>query len=579
MRKFVGINTLTNDLFSLTANCFLVLLSHLLIKNYALIDELELMPHRELNIITGETGAGKSIMLGAIGLLMGNRADTRALYNPEQKCVIEGNFAISGYSIERVFEDEELDYSDMCIVRREIAVSGKSRAFVNDTPVNLETLRRVTGQMMDIHSQHDSVLLGSNEYQLEIVDVYAQNDHLLYTYRTDYQDYRTKKTAYEKLKAEASAMRKEFDYNNFLYEELTKAQLQPDEQEQLEQELTILENAEEIKTRLQTASEYLDSAEQCVIGSLKSAVGHLSYISKLSDQYEQLQQRAQSSLIELRDLADEISTEQERVEVDDARADVVRERLNLIYQLQTKHQLGTVAELIKLRNDLGIKVSNVLNLDDALDNANAQTKAAYAQLQTSAESLSDSRKEVLLSIERAIGLLLHDLGMPNASLKIKAEAGKPTLTGTDTLSFLFSANKGVKPQQLKNVASGGEFSRLMLAIKYILASKRALPTIIFDEIDTGVSGEIAIKMGNMMRDMSQNHQIIAITHLHQIAGLGTEHYFVYKDNAGDKTVSRIRKLTQEERINEIAQMIGGKNPSASSLKNAREILKQRAVVK
>ncbi|MVM36891.1 DNA repair protein RecN [Spirosoma sp. HMF3257] len=548
------------------------MLSHLLIKNYALIDELELMPDRELNIITGETGAGKSIMLGAIGLLLGNRADTRVLYNPEQKCIIEGTFGVSGYAIERIFDEEELDYSNTCIVRREISVSGKSRAFVNDTPVNLETLRRVTSQMMDIHSQHDSVLLGSNEYQLEIVDTYAQNDPLLRTYRTDYQSYRAKKTAYDQLQAEASAMRKEFDYNNFLYEELTKAQLQPDEQETLEQELTILENAEEIKERLQLAYEYLDNTEQSVIDFLKGAVSNLSYISKLSDQYEQLQQRAQSSLIELRDLADEISTEQDQVEVDDVRAETIRERLNLLYQLQTKHQTKDVHGLIALRNELGQKVSKVLNLDDALGDAKAQVAAAYAQLQTSAEALSASRQAVLSPIESEIGGLLHDLGMPNASLKIQAEITKPMFTGVDTISFLFSANKGMKPQQLKNVASGGEFSRLMMAIKYILASKRSLPTIIFDEIDTGVSGEIAIKMGNMMRDMSHSHQIIAISHLHQIAGQGTAHYFVYKDHSSDKTVSRIKKLTLDERINEIAQMIGGKNPSASAIKNAGKSL-------
>ncbi|WP_020600059.1 DNA repair protein RecN [Spirosoma panaciterrae] len=551
------------------------MLSHLLIKNYALIDELELTPDRELNIITGETGAGKSIMLGAIGLLLGNRADTRVLYNPEQKCVIEGTFGVSGYAIERIFDEEELDYSTTCIVRREISVSGKSRAFVNDTPVNLETLRRVTSQMMDIHSQHDSVLLGSNEYQLEIVDTYAQNDGLLRTYRSDYQSYRTKRTAYDQLQAEASAMRKEFDYNNFLYEELVKAQLQPDEQEALEQELTILENAEEIKERLQLAYEYLDNAEQSVIDFLKGAVSNLAYISKLSDQYEQLQNRAQSSLIELRDLADEISSEQDRVEIDDTRAETIRERLNLMYQLQTKHQVKSVDELIALRNELERKVSKVLNLDDALANAKAQASAAYAQLQISAEALSDSRKGVLPSIETEIGSLLHDLGMPNASLKIEAEITKASPTGVDLISFLFSANKGVKPQQLKNVASGGEFSRLMMAIKYILASKRSLPTIVFDEIDTGVSGEIAIKMGNMMRDMARSHQIIAISHLHQIAGQGTAHYFVFKDHSSDKTVSRIKKLTHDERVAEIAQMIGGKNPSASALKNAREILKQR----
>ncbi|GAB4013006.1 DNA repair protein RecN [Spirosoma migulaei] len=555
------------------------MLSHLLIKNYALIDELELMPDRELNIITGETGAGKSIMLGAIGLLLGNRADTRVLYNPEKKCVIEGTFGVSGYTIERILEEEELDYSSTCIVRREISVSGKSRAFVNDTPVNLETLRRVTSQMMDIHSQHDSVLLGSNEYQLEIVDTYAQNDALLRSYRSDYQSYRTKKTAYDQLQAEASAMRKEFDYNNFLYEELTKAQLQPDEQESLEQELTILENAEEIKERLQLAYEYLDNTEQSVIDFLKGTVSNLAYISKLSDQYEQLQQRAQSSLIELRDLADEISSEQDKVEVDDNRVETIRERLNLLYQLQTKHQTKDVHGLIALRNELGQKVSKVLNLDDALGEAKAQAATAYAQLQTSADALSTSRKAVLPLIEQEIGSLLFDLGMPNASLKIQAETSKPTPTGVDTISFLFSANKGVKPQQLKNVASGGEFSRLMMAIKYILASKRSLPTIIFDEIDTGVSGEIAIKMGNMMHEMSHSHQIIAITHLHQIAGQGTAHYFVYKDHSADKTVSRIKKLTLDERINEIAQMIGGKNPSASALKNAREILKQRVTAK
>ena len=553
------------------------MLSHLLIKNYALIDELELVPDRELNIITGETGAGKSIMLGAIGLLLGNRADTKVLYNPEKKCVIEGSFRISGFIIERILEEEELDYSDTCIVRREISVSGKSRAFVNDTPVNLETLRRVTGQMMDIHSQHDSVMLGSNEYQLEIVDTYAQDDDLLRQYRTDYQTYRSKKTIYDQLQSEASAMRKEFDYNNFLYEELTKAQLQPDEQETLEQELTILENAEDIKERLQVAYEYLDNTEQSVIDFLKGTVSNLAYISKLSNQYEQLLQRAQSSLIELRDLADEISTEQDQVEVDDARVEVIRERLNLIYQLQTKHQVSNVAGLIALRNELSQKVSKVLNLDDELAEAKRQTEVARAQLQTSAEALSAARRAVLQPIETEIGGLLHDLGMPNASLKIQAETGKPSPTGVDTISFLFSANKGVKPQQLKNVASGGEFSRLMMAIKYILASKRSLPTIIFDEIDTGVSGEIAIKMGNMMRDMAHSHQIIAITHLHQIAAQGTAHYFVYKDHSAAKTVSRIKKLTFDERVHEISQMIGGKTPSPSAVKNAREILKQRSV--
>ncbi|MEZ0610604.1 DNA repair protein RecN [Fibrella sp. WM1] len=553
------------------------MLSHLLIKNYALIEQLEMVPDQALNIITGETGAGKSIMLGAIGLLLGHRADTRVLYDPTQKCVIEGSFNVAGYVIETIFDEEELDYAELCIVRREISPSGKSRAFVNDTPVNLETLRRVTSQLMDIHSQHDSVMLGSNEYQLQIVDTYAQDDDRLRTYRADYQTYRDRQMTYDHLQNEAGAMRREFDYNNFLYQELLKANLQADEQELLEQELNVLENAGEIKERLLMAFEYLDNPEQSVVSQLKSAVGCLNQVTKVAEQYKALQERAQSALIELRDLADEISTEQESVDIDDSRAEVVRERLSLIYQLQTKHQASNVAALITLRDELGQKVSQVLNLDDELAKAKAKAEAAQKKMLTSAEALSKARMAVLKPIEKEIKGLLDDLGMPNASLQISAEKGRPTPSGIDTVSFLFSANKGVKPQQLKNVASGGEFSRLMMAIKYILASKRSLPTIIFDEIDTGVSGEIAIKMGHMMRDMAHTHQLIAITHLPQIAAQGTAHYFVYKDHSAAKTVSRVRRLSFEERVQEIAQMIGGKTPSPSAVNSAREILEQNAV--
>ncbi len=550
------------------------MLSHLLIKNYALIETLELTPDTALNIITGETGAGKSIMLGAIGMLLGNRADTRVLYHADKKCIIEGTFALSGFAIQAVLADEDLDYSPISVIRREISPSGKTRAFVNDTPVNLDTLRRVTTQLMDIHSQHDSILLGSNEYQLQLVDTYAQNDALLETYRSDYQNYRVQQSAFEKLQAEASAMRKEFDYNNFLYEELAKAQLQADEQELLEQELTILENAGEIKERLMLAYQYLDNAEQSVIGFLKDAVANLTQISRLSAQYRQLQERGQSALIELRDLAGEISSEEDGLEVDDERAQSIRDRLNMIYQLQTKHQVKTIAELLTIQADLEQNVSKVLNLDDTLATAQQRAEAAREQLDVSALALSQSRQTVLAPMESEMGELLIGLGMPNASVNIEQVQGKPAPTGTDTVSVLFSANKGMKPQPLKNVASGGEFSRLMMAVKYMLASKRSLPTIIFDEIDTGVSGEIAIRMGQMMHDMAVSHQLIAITHLPQIAAQGSAHYYVYKDNAGERTVSRIRKLTFDERVAEIAQMIGGNNPSANTLKNARELLQQ-----
>ena len=554
------------------------MLQNLHIKNYALIENLAFSPSPSFNIITGETGAGKSIMLGAIGLLLGNRADTKILYDPSLKCVIEGTFDVSGYFIEQLFEDEELDYSSTCVVRREISPSGKSRAFVNDTPVNLEALRRVTNQLMDVHSQHDSVLLGSNEYQLQIVDTYAQNDGLLREYAVDYQVYRTHKTALDKLKTEASAMRKEFDYNNFLYRELSKAQLQVGEQEQLEDELNVLENAEEIREKLQLAFDYLDNPEQSVVSLLKGAVSTLSAICKLSGQYTGLQERAQSTLIELRDLADEISTGQDAVETDETRAETVRERLNTFYQLFKKHSVSTVDGLLTIQAELQQKVSKVENMDEEMAAAEQAATEARTKMMHIAEVLSEIRCAALPGIESEVRGLLHELGMPNSSLRIASETGKPLATGIDTVTFMFSANKGIKPQQLKNVASGGEFSRLMLAIKYILASKRSLPTIIFDEIDTGVSGEIAIRMGNMMKDMAHNHQIIAITHLPQIAAQGTRHYFVYKDHSADRTVSRIRQLSFDERVAEIAQMIGGKSPSANTIKNAREILKQGKMV-
>ncbi len=548
------------------------MLVHLLIKNYALIEQLELAPDAQLNIITGETGAGKSIMLGAIGLLLGSRADTKVLYNATQKCIIEGTFDLSGYFIQHLFEEEELDFSPKSLFRREISPSGKSRAFVNDTPVNLETLRRISSQLMDIHSQHDTLLLGSNEFQLQIVDTYAQNEPLLRAYHAEYQSYQKAKHTYERLTADATQMRKEFAYNQFLFEELDKAKFQADEQELLEQELNILENATEVRERLQLAHEYLDNAEQSVNVFLRNAVNSLNAVSKFSPQYEQLRERAQSAYIELKDLASEISYEQANVEIDDSRAEEIRERLNLIYHLQQKHQVKTVAELLVIQSELDKKVSQVLNLDEDIEKARASVEKSRVKLLKNADKLSNSRKSVMSQVENQVKKYLVELGMPNATLNIQHHIIDPSDDGIDDVDFLFSANKGIKPQQLRNVASGGEFSRLMMVIKYILASKRKLPTIIFDEIDTGVSGEIAIKMGQMMREIAKSHQVISITHLHQIATQGTAHYFVYKDHSADKTVSKIRQLSFEERVQEIAQMIGGRTPSEAIIQNAREML-------
>ncbi|GGM82451.1 DNA repair protein RecN [Dyadobacter beijingensis] len=548
------------------------MLSNLLIKNYALIKHLEMSPDPGLNIITGETGAGKSIMLGAIGLLLGNRADAKSLYDSSEKCVIEGTFNLAGYDLAPNFEDENLDFSDECIVRREISAAGKSRAFINDTPVNLETLRKIGMQLLDIHSQHDSILLGNNEFQLRVVDSYAENADLLKKYQSDFNAYREAVKASEELKNRAHQLRKEFDYDQFLFQELNNAGLKADEQEKLEQELTILENAVEIKERLQLAHAYLDNPENSVLDLLKNAVGSLTQASRLVNDYDVLRQRAQSALIELRDLAEEIDQVNGNVELDSARTEVVQERLDLIYSLLKKHQVPAVEQLLAIEEALQGKLSIVMNLDEDLAAAEKKVTQTMEKMLAGAKSLSDRRKKVTKAIEKLILDRLFELGIPNASLSIQIAETSPSPTGIDSVTFLFSGNKGIVPQELKLVASGGEFSRLMMVIKYILADKRKLPTIIFDEIDTGVSGEIAKKMGKMMQNMAHNHQIIAITHLHQIASSGDAHYFVYKDHSSDKTVSRIKKLTIDERVQEIAQMIGGHNPSEAVLHNAREMI-------
>ncbi|GGH36895.1 DNA repair protein RecN [Dyadobacter endophyticus] len=548
------------------------MLSNLLIKNYALIKHLEMSPDPGLNIITGETGAGKSIMLGAIGLLLGNRADAKSLYDSSEKCVIEGTFNLTGYDLAPNFEDENLDFSEECIVRREISAAGKSRAFINDTPVNLETLRKIGMQLLDVHSQHDSILLGNNEFQLRVVDSYAENADLLKTYHIDFNAYREAVRTFDELKKQAHQLRKEFDYDQFLFQELNNAGLKADEQEKLEHELTILENAVEIKERLQLAHAYLDNPENSVLDLLKSAVGSLTQASRLVTEYDVLRQRAQSALIELRDLAEEIDQVNGNIDLDSARTEVVQERLDLIYSLLKKHQVSTIGQLLDIEAGLQGKLSIVMNLDEDLAAAEKKVAQTQNKMLAGAKVLSDRRRKVTKAIEKLILDRLYELGIPNASLSIQINETAPTTAGIDSVTFLFSGNKGIVPQELKLVASGGEFSRLMMVIKYILADKRKLPTIIFDEIDTGVSGEIAKKMGKMMQNMAINHQIIAITHLHQIASSGDAHYFVYKDHSSDRTVSRIKKLTIDERVQEIAQMIGGHNPSEAVLHNAREMI-------
>jgi DNA repair protein RecN (Recombination protein N) len=551
------------------------MLTSLLIKNYALIKHLEIQPEAGLNIITGETGAGKSIMLGAMGLLMGNRADTKALFDENDKCVVEGSFDISKLNLHSYFEELELDYDANCLIRREISPNGKSRAFVNDTPVTLEILKNLGVHLMDIHSQHDTLLLNTNAYQLALLDAYAGNQTLSEQYLVSYKAFKSAEKALQSLQNDADSLKKEFDYNKFLLDELLVAKLVGEEQTELEEELMILENAEEVKRKLGFAYEYLNNADMSVLGLLKDANVALGSISNISEKYAVLKERVNSSLIELQDISNEIESEDSKVETDDEKVVFLRDRLNAIFRLQQKHAVKSITELIEIREELQQKVSKVVNLGEELEVLQKNREKLFGETQKHALTLSESRKKVIKPLVDKIQGLLAELGMPDARLWISTKEKAFAADGIDDLIFEFSANKGSTPKPLKDVASGGEFSRVMLSLKYVLAEKKSLPTIIFDEIDTGISGEVAIKVGKMLTEMSSKLQVIAITHLHQIAGKGDTHFYVYKDNSADKTVSLMRKLNADERILEVAKMIGGQNPSESAIRSAIEMLENK----
>lgn len=548
------------------------MLKNLTIKNYALIKELEIRPDPGLNIITGETGAGKSIMLGALGLLMGNRADVKALFSEDEKCVVEGTFDLSGRDLEKFFEENDIDYDTTTLIRREVAPSGKSRAFVNDQPVTLDVLKELGDQLMDIHSQHDTLLLAAQAFQLNLLDLYAQNQVVFREFSDRYAAFRKVEKAHDELVSRAAQLRREFDYNAFLLSELTALAPENIDQAELENEQQVLENAEEIKRRLAQAYDSLNYPEMPALQLLKDGVQALGSISELSPQYQALRNRLNSSLIELQDISQELEVENTRVETDDARLEIVQDTLSNLYKLQKKHQVETTAELITLKNELSAKVDTVLNLSEEIEKLENEKKAAEEAATEAAGRLSETRKAHGSRLQQEITALLTELGIPNAVFEIDFREKPLSADGADTVTFRFSANKGSTPKPLKEVASGGEFSRVMLALKYILAQKTRLPTIIFDEIDTGISGEVAVKVGNLLRDMARSLQVLAITHLPQIAGKGSSHFFVYKDDAEEKTVSRMKKLSEEERVNEIAVMIGGQNPSVSAMNSARELL-------
>lgn len=550
------------------------MLRFLSITNYALIQNLEMSPSGSLSMITGETGAGKSIMLGAVGLLLGNRADTKALLDPEKKCVVEGTFSIGNYGLEGFFELEELDFEPECIIRREISPSGKSRAFINDTPARLETLKDLGKYLMDVHSQHDTLLLGDGTYQLNLIDAFAGNKSHLTSYLETFEAFSKANRKLGTLQKQALDLKKEADFNKFQLEELSALKLQEDEQALLENEQEILEHAEEIKAKIQEITLHLEDEQFGSLKTLALATQAAQQLSRYTQKFEHYHERFQSALIEMKDLASSLSAEEQDIEVDFEKLDQIRERLSRIYQLQQKHGVKTVSELISIEQELADSVFKAENLDEELLQLRTQVEKTQGLMVKAAALLSERRKSVLNDFSTQLIALLQRLGMENAKVEFEVKSVPPSRNGADEIELLFSANKGIKPQPMKQVASGGEFSRLIFAIKYLMADKMALPTLIFDEIDTGVSGEIAIQMVRMMQDIAVKHQVICISHLPQVAAKGDQHYFVYKDNSSDKTVSRIKLLQDDERITEIAKMIAGSNPSAHAYQSAKELLEK-----
>jgi DNA repair protein RecN (Recombination protein N) len=542
------------------------------IKNYALIQSLEMTPSDRLNIITGETGAGKSIMLGAVGLLLGNRADTKALLDNGEKCVVEGVFDIADYHLKPLFDAYELEYEEECIIRREISPSGKSRAFINDTPTNLTLLKELGVKLMDVHSQHESLQLGNNQYQLEILDTFAGHSELLDHFQSIFKIYQQASKHLLDLEKRAKEGQADQDYKSFLLEELSSIPLNELDQEQLEEELKLLENTEEIKTKLAHVNHILDESEVAVLMQLKEATSQLNSLASFSKEIVTLAERVESTSIELHDVLREVQNIQDQTLYDAEKVSEIKDKLDTLYRLQKKHNVLEVKDLIEIRDSLDEELQLIGNLDAEIEKAQKKVKDAEQNMQKIGAQLNESRKLYAINFADEIEKLIHKLGMENATVEVRITSGTPTNDGLDNVDFLFSANKGIPPQELKEVASGGEFSRLIFAIKYLIADKTALPTIIFDEIDTGVSGQVALQMVDMMKKMAQNHQVISISHLPQFAAGGDAHYFVYKDHSSDRSVSKIRQLGAEDRVMEIAKMIGGAEPGDSAIQSARELL-------
>lgn len=551
------------------------MLHRLAIRNYAIIDKLEIEFCDRMNIITGETGAGKSILLGALSLILGDRADTKVLYNQEEKCVVEADFEIENKDLKTFFARNELDFDTHTIIRREINQSGKSRAFINDTPVTLNVLKELGEKLVNLHSQHETLELTRAGFQLEVIDVLAGNRPLLAEFKTIFSAYKKDFKRLEEMVVQQRQVASELDYLQFQFTELAEADLLTDEQLALEAEQNTLSNVEEIKRALQASVLLLTEDEVSVLDRLTEAQNQLKGVKTLNQDILTLSERLHSTYLELKDMAQELEKIQEHAALDPERLEEVNLRLTVIYRLQKKHNVTTVAELLHIQQTLQDKIALVDKGTENIKALQAQIEKQFKQLLQMADHLHAAREKVLREFQNNLVVLLTKVGMPNASFKVDMQKQQPHLlheNGLSEIRFLFSANKGFALHDLKDVASGGELSRVMLCIKSLIADAGAMPTLIFDEIDAGISGEVALKVGEIMKQLSRHHQLVAITHLPQIARTGDRHLYIYKETRDQRTHTRIRTLTGEERVLEIAKMLSGDKVSHASLANARELI-------
>ena len=554
------------------------MLKQLYIRNFTLIDELDIKLYPGFSVITGETGAGKSIILGAIGLLLGNRADSKAIKSGKERCVIEAHFDLSRYDMKGFFDDNDIDFdAEDTIIRRELTSAGKSRAFINDTPVSLTKMRELGEQLVDIHSQHQNLLLQKEDFQLNVVDILAQDAEHIKAYQAVYQQYRSALSRLEQLKQELIKNRENEEFMRFQHKELDEAHLEPGELEQLEQESDILNHSEEIKSALYEADHSLSDDEGSILQLLRNASYSISNIREIYPEVAELSDRLDSSYIELKDIALEISSSLDRIDFDPARLEQLNTRLDQLNTLLQKFHVETVEELIETRDLLAQQLEHIDNGNEDIEILQKEVDQKLIKAMSAAHSLSSLRKKVAKSIETEMKNRLVPLGIPNVRFEIEFTEKTLCRDGADKVSFLFSANRSTPLQPISQVASGGEIARVMLSLKAMISGAVKLPTIIFDEIDTGVSGKIAEKMAEIMTEMgNQNRQVISITHLPQIAAMGSHHYKVMKEETQTGTISQMRELTPEQRVEEIAQMLSGSDISQAALANAKELINKHA---